>query len=61
MLIDKEMTKTEMRIAIRISSLSLAKLGKEENVMIEVMLRICKALDCDDLFQVVEIEKMNYY
>lgn len=61
MLIDKEMTKTEMRIATRISSLSLAKLGKEENVMIEVMLRICKALDCDDLFQVVEIEKMNYY
>lgn len=46
-----------MRKAAGISSSSLAKLGKGENVTTEVLLRICKALDCDDLSQIVEIEK----
>lgn len=57
LLIDKGMTKTEMRKAAGISSSSLAKLGKGENVTTEVLLRICKALNCDDLSQIVEIEK----
>lgn len=57
LLIDKGMTKTEMRKAAGISSSSLAKLGKGENVTTEVLLRICKVLDCDDLSQIVEIEK----
>ncbi len=57
LLIDKGMTKTQMRKAAGISSSSLAKLGKGENVTTEVLLRICKALDCDDLSQIVEIEK----
>ena len=56
-MIDKGMTKTEMRKAAGISSSSLAKLGKGENVTTEVLLRICKVLDCDDLSQIVEIEK----
>jgi len=30
-----------------ISSASIAKLGKGENVNTEVLLRICKALNCD--------------
>ncbi len=59
LLIDKGMTKTEMRKAAGISSSSLAKLGKGENVTTEVLLRICKALDCDDLSQIVEIEKTD--
>ena len=57
LLIDKGMTKTEMRKAAGINSSSLAKLGKGENVTTEVLLRICKALNCDDLSQIVEIEK----
>lgn len=57
LLIDKGMTKTEMRKAAGISSSSLAKLGKGENVTTEVLLRICKALNCDELSQIVEIEK----
>lgn len=59
LLIDKGMTKTQMRKAAGISSSSLAKLGKGENVTTEVLLRICQALDCDDLSQIVEIEKTD--
>ena len=46
-LIDKKMTKTELRIAADISTTTLAKLGKEETVSMDVMLRICKVLDCN--------------
>ena len=56
LLIDKDMTKTDLRKAAGISSSSLAKLGKDENVTTDVLLRICKALDCE-LDDIVEIER----
>ena len=55
-LIDKDMKKTDLRKAAGISSSSLAKLGKDENVTTDVLLRICKALDCE-LDDIVEIER----
>ena len=56
LLIDKDMNKTDLRKASGISSSSLAKLGKDENVTTDVLLRICKALDCK-LDDIVEIER----
>lgn len=56
LLIDKDMKKTDLRKAACISSSSLAKLGKDENVTTDVLLRICKALDCE-LDDIVEIER----
>ena len=47
LLIDKKMTKTELRLAADISTTTLAKLGKDETVSMDVMLRICKVLDCN--------------
>ena len=47
LLIDKGMTKTEMRLKADISTTTLAKLGKNETVSMEVLLRICKVLDCN--------------
>ena len=47
LLIDKKMNKQDLRKLTGISSASIAKLGKGENVNTEVLLRICKALDCD--------------
>lgn len=44
LLIDKGMTKTEMRKAAGISFSSLAKLGKGENVTTDVLLSICEML-----------------
>ena len=56
LLIDKNMNRTALRKAAGISSSSLAKLGKDENVTTDVLLRICKALDCE-LDDIVEIER----
>ncbi len=47
LLIDKQMTKTELRLAADISTTTLAKLGKNETVSMDVMLRICNVLDCN--------------
>lgn len=46
-LIDKEMNKVGLRDAAGITSATLAKLGKNQNVSMEVLGRICKVLDCD--------------
>lgn len=47
LLIDKGMKKKELREISGISTASLAKLSKSENITTEILLRICTALDCD--------------
>ena len=54
LLIDRDMTKTEMRKQSGISTGALAKLGKNESVSMEVLVKICRALDCD-LNDIVEL------
>ena len=54
LLIDRDMTKTEMRKQSGISTGSLAKLGKNETVSMEVLVKICQALECD-LNDIVEL------
>lgn len=56
LLIDRNVTKTEMRKAAGISTGALAKLGKNENVNTEIIVRICKALQCDisDVMELTE-------
>lgn len=58
LLIDKGMTKTEMRIKADISTTTLAKMGKNETVSMEVLLRICKVLKCDisDIMEITNEE-----
>ena len=56
LLIDKDMTKIELKDAAGISTGTLAKLGKNENVTTDVLVKICKALDCN-IADIVEIEK----
>lgn len=52
-LIDKNMNKVQLRDKARISSNSLAKLGKNEPVHMDVLMKIATALDCkeEDLFE----------
>lgn len=45
-LIDKGMNKKDLRKKSGISTASIAKLGKGENITTDVLLRICEALDC---------------
>ena len=46
LLIDKGLNKTEFAREVGISSNTLAKLSKNELVSLEVLVRICRQLDC---------------
>ena len=47
LLIDKNMTKSDLRKAIGISSSTMAKMGKGENVSLDVIDKICKLFNCE--------------
>ena len=47
LLIDRDMTKMNLREAIGVSTATLAKMSKDESVSMDVLLRICKVLDCN--------------
>ena len=55
LLIDKDMKKKDLRAATGMSSASMAKLAKNENVTTDVLVRICNALGCDlsDIMELV--------
>lgn len=55
-LIDKKMTKNALRIKAEMSSSTMAKMSKNETVSMNVMLRICKVLDCE-FDDIIEIKK----
>ena len=56
MLIDRHMTKTQMRIEAGISTNILAKLGKDEPIAMDSLAKIAAALQCG-LDDIVEIQK----
>lgn len=45
MLIDKGMTKTDLRTKTDMSTATLAKMSKNEVVAMEIIMRICKVLE----------------
>ena len=55
LLIDKDLKKTEFAKQAGISPNTLAKLSKNEFVSMEIMVRICRFLDCniDDVMDVL--------
>lgn len=56
LLIDKKMNKQDLQKVTGISTATIAKLGKGENVNTEILLRICKALNCG-INDIMEIEQ----
>lgn len=46
LLIDKEMTKEELRKDLNFSSTTIAKMGKGENVSLEVIDKMCAYFNC---------------
>ncbi len=46
LLIDKNMNKTELRDQVHMSSSTMAKLSKNQEVTLDVLMRICETLDC---------------
>lgn len=61
LLIDKNMKKKELGEAAGISNSLIAKLGKNENVTVDVLVRICSALDCgiDDIMELVPNDRQD--
>ena len=55
LLIDKNMNKTDLRLAAGITTTALAKLGRNENVNTEILAKICKVLECgvDDVMEFI--------
>ena len=58
LLIDKNLKKKDLRIMTGLSTVSMAKLSKDENVTTDVLVKICNALSCNisDIMEVVEGE-----
>ena len=55
-LIDRKMSKSDLREAAQLSRTTITKMGKDESVTMDVILRICNALNCAvyDVVDVVE-------
>ena len=56
LLIDKGMTKMELKDAAGVSAASIAKLGKGGNITTDVLLKICKTLNChiEDILETID-------
>ena len=55
LLIDKNLKKKDLQRISGISSSSIAKLGRNDNVNTEIINKICNALNCD----IVDIMEMD--
>ncbi|MBP5236231.1 MAG: helix-turn-helix transcriptional regulator [Clostridia bacterium] len=55
LLIDRKMTKTQLCQMANVSTNAMAKLGKDEDVRVEVLVRICESLGCsfDSIMEIV--------
>ena len=58
LLIDKEMRKEDLRLKAGITTTAMAKLGRNETVHMNILLRICDALDCD-INDILEVERLK--
>lgn len=47
LLIDRDMKKKDLMVAANISATFVAKLTKGENIQTDVLVKICRALQCD--------------
>ena len=59
MLIDKNKTKGDLRRETKIAASTFTKMANNENVSLDVLVRICIALNCG-LDDIVEIENLKY-
>lgn len=60
-LIDRHMSKTERIKAAGITTNAMAHLGKNETVRVDVLAKICGALNCniEDIVEVIPDEEVN--
>lgn len=58
LLIDKGMNKTQLQEAIKITPTTMAKMGKNQNVNLNTLAKICEYLDCD-ISEIIEYKLEN--
>ena len=56
LLIDRHMSKTQLVKEAKITTNAMAHLGKNEDVRVDVLVKICSALNCtlDDIIEIKE-------
>ena len=61
LLIDRDMKKKDLMAISGVSQSSVTKMGKNENVNTEVLVRICLALNCDigDIAEIIPPESQQ--
>ena len=59
LLIDNHMKKKDLKDKAELSTATMAKLGKNESVSLDVLVRICKVLNCEigDVVEIVDNKK----
>jgi len=55
-LIDHHINRTELKEKAGLSKGTVTRMGKNESVTVEVLVKICNALDCD-VYDVLEIRE----
>lgn len=60
LLIDNQMNKSDLGKAAKMSPNTIAKLGKNETVSLDILMRICHVFRCDigDIMEVIPDEEM---
>ena len=61
LLIDKDMKKKDLQSSAGISWASVSKLSKGEAVSMDVLIKVCKAMNCDigDVVEFIPKENVN--
>ena len=58
LLIDHNMNKSDLGKAAKMSPNTIAKLGKNESVSLDILVRICEVLDCN-IGDIVEVSRSD--
>ena len=58
LLIDKNMKKTDLQCAIATTPKTIAKMGRDENVSLETLGKICEYFQCD-IGDIIEYKRKN--
>jgi DNA-binding Xre family transcriptional regulator len=56
LMIDRKMTKKDLRLQTGVSTAVIAKLGRGANLTTDILIKICDALHCD-LTDIMELER----
>ena len=59
LLIDRDMRKEDLRLKAGITTTAMAKLGRNETVHMDILLKLCNAVNCglDDILEIVSEDK----